>query len=149
MGKPEGSGWILSWTTVFADESISAKGPHGDHSADKDDSLAALPSPKALNKEIECYYEPTDTYAETTVLDVGPWEIDDPYWLTPEKEPKAVYKHAAYKRGERGREARDFKNRLVISDATLDLSEAAWADLGVKRAFGKWHSGWVWWRFKS
>jgi hypothetical protein len=145
---PEGVGWILSWATTFRDEVIAAKGPHGNRTATRDDVLAALPHPSMLNHEIECYYEATDMAADVTVLDVGPWSISDAYWLEPEREPEAVRKHIAYSKGQRGPEARDFKNRLVISDATLDLSEAAWDLLGVTDAYTRRHSGWVWWRPK-
>ena len=145
---PAGDGWICCWATTFSDHEVAAKGLHGNFTMLPTDLGAALPHPSARGRVLDLFNPANSRSAGATVLDVGPWEITDCYWLERPCIPIATKKYLAYKEGN-GEYAKDFKGRLVVSPAGLDLSPAVWEALGIPHdvAYGGNHSGWVWWRF--
>ena len=89
-----------------------------------DDVFAALPSRDALDENIEIFYNGKTITAP--VWDVGPWNTNDPYWLT-----------GAPPQAESGL---DMAGR-VTNGAGVDLSNKVYWDLNVKG------NDWVYWRF--
>lgn len=77
--------------------------------------FVALPHPSALHRDVELRYR--DRVAVVPVLDVGPWNVDDPYWRTGQR-PAAEGGRGAY--------------RKPANTAGIDLSDAAFASLGLR-----------------
>ena len=104
-----------SWQHVMA----TREGMIGDKTATgriirTEDLFVALPDPRALGRDVEVRYG--DRTIVVPVLDVGPWNIDDPYW-----------EHDARPASERGRGA----YRTPVNPAGIDLSDATFAALGL------------------
>jgi hypothetical protein len=89
-----------------------------------DDLFVALPDRRALGRDVEVRYR--ERAIVVPVLDVGPWNIDDPYW---ERDARPA--------SERGRGA----YRTPVNPAGIDLSDAAFAALGLR------DNDYVDWRF--
>jgi hypothetical protein len=105
-----------SWQRVLA----TREGQIGDITATMmriraDSRFVALPDPKALGKLVEIRHGDRVVLAE--VRDVGPWNIDDPYW-----------EHDARPASERGRGA----YRKPVNTAGIDLSDPVFAELGMR-----------------
>jgi len=97
--------------------------------------FAALPSRKAKNRRIVVRYKKTGKTCESLIRDVGPWNIDDPYWEKPGGRP-AVEATGYDRRGRRS------------NKAGIDLSFELWYRLGVSRgqAYSNDFSDYVdWW----
>src|SRR5689334_15044842 len=88
------------------------------------DMFVALPDRRALRRDIEVRYR--NRSIVVPVLDVGPWNVDDPYW---ERDARPA--------SERGRGA----HRTPVNPAGIDLSDAAFAALGLR------DNDYVDWRF--
>lgn len=88
------------------------------------DRFVALPDRGALGRDVEVRYR--DRVVVVPVLDVGPWNVDDPYW-----------DHDARPASERGRGA----YRTPVNHAGIDLSDAVFAELGMS------DNDYVDWRF--
>jgi hypothetical protein len=147
---PAGDGWIWAYATTFTDASIAGKGLHGNFTMLPTDMVAALPTRLALGRALDVVNPLNNLSASPTAWDVGPWNTDDPYFLEAPCVPRAVKQYLAYTEGN-GEYAKDFKGRLVVSPAGIDLTPAVWQHLGVPAdvAYKGNHSGWVWWRFKD
>jgi hypothetical protein len=89
-----------------------------------DDLFVALPDRRALGRDVEVRYG--NLSIVVPVLDVGPWNIDDPYW-----------EHDARPASEHGRGA----YRTPVNPAGIDLSDATFAALGLR------DNDYVEWRF--
>jgi hypothetical protein len=105
-----------SWQRVLA----TREGQIGDVTATRmrihaDSRFVALPDPKALGRMVEVRYG--DRVVVAKVLDVGPWNIDDPYW-----------EHDARPASERGRGA----YRTPVNTAGIDISDPVFAELGMR-----------------
>jgi hypothetical protein len=122
------------YTTSFEAQVIASAGKRGDWYMRNEDVGAALPSRAALGQWIEVYYPKTGRRVQIEVIDVGPWNIDDPYW---ERKSRPA--------AESGRDERGRRTNM----AGLDLSYQAWVELGVdkKRAYSGLHSDYVHWDF--
>lgn len=77
--------------------------------------FVALPHPRALGKHVEVRYGARAVVVP--VLDVGPWNVDDEYWAAGRR-PAA--------------EARRGKYRTPSNHAGIDLSDAVFAELGLR-----------------
>ncbi|HET9992767.1 MAG TPA: hypothetical protein VFQ65_29735 [Kofleriaceae bacterium] len=105
-----------SWQRVLA----TREGQIGDITATRmriraDSRFVALPDPAALGRMVEVRHG--DRVVIAKVLDVGPWNIDDPYW-----------EHDARPASERGRGA----YRTPVNKAGIDLSDPVFAELGMR-----------------
>ena len=105
-----------SWQRVLA----TREGQIGDITATRmwiraDSRFVALPDPRALGRMVEVRHG--DRVVVAKVLDVGPWNIDDPYW-----------EHDARPASERGRGA----YRKPVNTAGIDLSDPVFAELGMR-----------------
>lgn len=78
------------------------------------DRFVALPDRSALGRAVEVRYR--DRVLVVPVVDVGPWNIADPYWL-----------HDARPASEQGRGT----YRTPTNTAGIDLSDAVFAALGL------------------
>jgi hypothetical protein len=88
------------------------------------DLFVALPHRSALRRDVELRYRGRNLVVP--VLDVGPWNTNDPYWQTGSR-PAA----------EQGRGA----HRKPVNPAGIDLSDETFARLGLR------DNDWVEWRF--
>ena len=116
------AGWSIysrrqpgSWQHVFA----TREGMVGSSTSSRTiirpgDRFVALPDRHALGRDVEIRYR--DRVVVVPVLDVGPWNVDDPYW-----------DHGARPASERGRGA----YRTPVNRAGIDLSDAVFAELGL------------------
>lgn len=131
---PIGYSFQNIYATSFEAQTIASKGKRGDWYMRDTDLGIALPSREALNHWVEVYYPETGKRVTVEVIDVGPWNIKDPYWVRG-KRPSA----------ETGTDAWGRKTNL----AGIDLSYQTWLALGVdkKKAFSGTHSGTVHWKF--
>jgi hypothetical protein len=114
-----------SWQHVFA----TREGMIGSMTSSRmiirpGDRFVALPDRRALGRDVEIRYR--DRVVVVPVRDVGPWNIDDPYWV-----------HDARPASERGRGA----YRTPVNRAGIDLSDAVFAELGLS------DNDYVDWRF--
>ncbi len=80
-----------------------------------DSRFVALPDPSALDRMVEVRHG--DRVVVTKVLDVGPWNVDDPYW-----------RHDERPASERGKGA----FRRPVNTAGIDLSDPIFAELGMR-----------------
>ena len=78
------------------------------------DRFVALPHRSALGRDVEVRYR--NRTVVVPCLDVGPWNVDDPYW-----------NHDAQPASERGHGA----SRTPVNKAGIDLSDAVFAELGL------------------
>jgi hypothetical protein len=131
---PFGYSFQNIYATSFEAQTIASKGKRGDWYMRDTDLGIALPSRDALNHWVEVYYPETGKTVVAEVIDVGPWNIKDPYWVRG-KRPSA----------EKGIDAWGRKTNL----AGIDLSYQTWLALGVdkRKAFSGTHSGTVHWKF--
>lgn len=123
------------WATSEEPQRIACKGLRGDWFLRAEDMGCALPSRAVLMRRVRIRHRTTGQEATATVVDVGPWNIDDPYWLKDGGRPDV--EGAVYDR--RGR-----KSNL----AGIDLAFEVWRVLGVDRAtaYGGNYSAFVdWW----
>ena len=123
--QPASKPMQMQWHTVMA----SREGLVGHKTASglviKSTSMfAALPSRKALGRTIRVEYK--DKVIEVPVLDVGPWNVNDEYWIGSNR-PAAERGVRLPPMSKYGRP----KNK-----AGLDLSDAAWDALGIPRKLG-------------
>ena len=77
--------------------------------------FVALPDPSALGRLVEVRYR--ERTVVVLVLDVGPWNIDDPYWDRDDRPAS-----------ERGKGA----HRKPSNRAGIDLSDPVFAELGMR-----------------
>lgn len=104
-----------SWQHVFA----TREGMVGSMTSSRTiirpgDRFVALPDRHALGRDVEIRYR--ERVVVVPVLDVGPWNVDDPYWV-----------RDARPASERGRGA----YRTPVNPAGIDLSDAVFAELGL------------------
>lgn len=90
----------------------------------KGDIFVALPDPSVLRRVV--YVEYQGKVIRCRVLDVGPWNISDPYWTRTDG-PAAA-------RGERVGEMK--KYGPPTNKAGIDLSDGLWDQLGASREEG-------------
>ena len=114
-----------SWQHVFA----TREGMIGSLTSSRtiigpDDRFVALPDRSALGRDVEIRYR--GRVLVVPVLDVGPWNVDDPYW---ERDARPA--------SERGRGA----YRTPANPAGIDLSDAVFRELGLS------DNDYVDWRF--
>lgn len=126
------AGWVIysrrqpgSWQHVFA----TREGMVGSMTSSRTvirpgDRFVALPDRGALGRDVEIRYR--NRVVVVPVLDVGPWNVDDPYW---ERDARPA--------SERGQGA----YRVPANRAGIDLSDAVFAELGLA------DNDWVDWRF--
>lgn len=113
------------WQRVFA----TREGQIGDITATQmrirpDSRFVALPHPRALGRKVEIRHGDRRVVAE--VLDVGPWNIDDPYWER-DARPASESGRGYYRR--------------PVNRAGIDLSDPVFAELGMA------DNDYVEWRF--
>lgn len=113
------------WQHVFA----TREGEIGSVTASRtiirpDDRFVALPDRSALGRMVEVRYN--ERVLVVPVVDVGPWNVADPYWKTD-----------ARPASERGRGV----FRTPTNPAGIDLSDAVFAALGLR------DNDYVDWRF--
>jgi RHS repeat-associated protein len=115
------------WFYVFATrEGLVGGTTATGHVIKEEDIFVALPSRKALNKNVVIYYR--GNWRVAPVWDVGPWNTKDPYWLTSCGRPQAE-------------SGTDLFGRKT-NKAGIDLSNALFRELGLT------DNDWVYWRFK-
>ncbi|MCO4782207.1 MAG: hypothetical protein KC646_07740 [Candidatus Cloacimonetes bacterium] len=131
---PSGYSFQNIYATSFEAQTIASKGKRGDWYMRDTDLGVALPSRDSLNQWVQVYFPDTGKSVVVEVIDVGPWNIDDPYWVRG-KRPAA----------ETGTDAWGRKTNL----AGIDLSYQTWLALGVskQKAFSGTFSGTVHWKF--
>src|SRR5512135_2965435 len=104
-----------SWQHVFATREGMIGGITSSRTIIARDSLfVALPDRRALGRDVEVRYH--EHVLVVPVLDVGPWNIDDPYW---ERDARPA--------SERGRGT----YRTPVNPAGIDLSDATFSALGL------------------
>jgi len=127
------------WATSEEPQRIACKGLRGDWYLHADDLGCALPCRSTLMKKVAIRYRSTGKVVQATVVDVGPWNIDDPYWLKTEARPRVeTNAGSVYSRGW----------SKASNRAGIDLGYAVWFNLGVPRekAYGGNFSAYVdWW----
>lgn len=116
------AGWSIysrrqpgSWQHVFA----TREGMVGSMTSSRTiirpgDRFVALPDRSALHRDVEIRYR--DRVVVVPVLDVGPWNVDDPYWDRDDR-PASEHGRGAY--------------RAPVNKAGIDLSDAVFAELGL------------------
>ena len=103
------------WQHVFATREGMIGGITSSRMIIRADSMfVALPDRSALGREVELRHG--DLALVVPVLDVGPWNVDDPYWET-----------NARPASESGRGA----HRKPVNIAGIDLSDPVFAALGL------------------
>jgi len=112
------------WGPSEEPQTIACKGLRGDWKLKSSDMAIALPSRKALMKKVNIRYRKTGRVVSATVVDVGPWNISDPYWVKDGGRPEAETNRSKfYSRG---------YNKTNL--AGIDLAYEVWAQLGVSRS---------------
>lgn len=115
------------WHRVFATREGKVGGTTAtEHVIKEKDTFVALPSRAALNRKVEVFYQ--GKTVSGPVLDVGPWNTNDPYWLTNSR-PQA----------ESGRNVSGKRTNI----AGIDLSNEFTRRLGLN------DNDWVYWRFSE
>jgi hypothetical protein len=104
-----------SWQHVFA----TREGMVGSMTSSRTiirpgDRFVALPDRSALGRAVEVRHG--TRVVVVPVLDVGPWNVDDPYWRR-DARPASERGHGAY--------------RTPANPAGIDLSDAVFAELGM------------------
>ena len=114
-----------AWQRVFATrEGELGKRTSTGHVITAASLFVALPHPAALGKAVEVRYGARAVVVP--VLDVGPWNVDDDYWVA-SRRPAAERKSGRY--------------RTPSNRAGIDLSDAVFHALGLR------DNDWVEWRF--
>jgi hypothetical protein len=118
-------------------EGLVGKTTASGHVVTPNDHFVALPSRKALNRQVVVSYHGKS--ATATVLDIGPWNKDEAWWETgsnrgqfsdlPRFVPEvwAAY-HDGYNKG------LDASGRYVTFPAMIDLGDGIYNDLGMQAA---------------
>ena len=114
-----------AWQRVFA----TREGEIGKRTAtglviQSDSAFVALPHRLALHKHVEIRYR--QRVMVVPVLDVGPWNVDDDYWVD-SRRPASERGVGRY--------------RTPVNRAGIDLSDPVFATLGLRT------NDWVEWRF--
>ena|SRR5690348_11475727 len=122
-----------SWQHVFATREGMIGGTTSSRTIiGPNDRFVALPDRSALGRDVEVRYR--DRVIVVPVLDVGPWNVDDPYWEN-DARPASERGHGAY--------------RTPVNAAGIDLSDAVFAELGLTdNDYVDWrfvHRGYVAW----
>jgi hypothetical protein len=113
------------WQRVYATrEGLVGKRTSTGHQITPESMFVALPHPMALGKHVEVRYGTRAVVVP--VLDVGPWNTADAYWMTSSR-PAA--------------EAGQGKYRTPSNRAGIDLADGVFAALGLR------DNDWVEWRF--
>lgn len=113
------------WQRVFATrEGEIGKRTATGHTITRESLFVALPHPAALGKHVEVRYR--ERAVVVPVLDVGPWNIADAYWIG-DRRPAAERNQGYY--------------RTPSNRAGIDLSDGVFAALGLR------DNDWVEWRF--
>jgi hypothetical protein len=103
------------------------------HTITPNDHFVALPSTKALNKNVKISYKGKSAVAP--VLDIGPWNNDDNYWDPtdarvykgiPRGKPQA---QAAYQSGNNS--GKSGTGLTVTAPGGIDIGDGTYADLGM------------------
>lgn len=116
---------LQSWYYVFGTrEGLVGKTTATGHIIQENDVFVALPSRTVLNMQVELFYKGNSLVAP--ILDVGPWNTKDPYWLTNSR-PQAESGIDMFER--------------KTNSAGIDLSNEAFRKLGLK------NNDWIYWRF--
>jgi uncharacterized protein RhaS with RHS repeats len=123
------SGWMRVYATR---EGLIGQTTASGHLMQADDIFVALPSSTALSRLVQVEYESASILAP--VMDVGPYSIDDPYWIG-ENRPKA----------ESGQRTKSLQAKYgpPKNRAGIDLSDQAFRELGMT------NNDYVWWQFSS
>jgi hypothetical protein len=91
-------------------------------------------------KKVNIRYRKTGRTVKATVVDVGPWNIDDPYWIKDGGRPRAET------------DSKNFysKGYKKTNLAGIDVSFEVWRQLGVNKpvAYGGNFSAYVDWWFE-
>lgn len=120
-----------TWQHVFATREGEIGGRTSNNTIIKAESMfVALPSRRALGRDVEVRYR--DRAIVVPVLDVGPWNVNDPYWEN-DRRPASETGHGAF--------------RTPVNRAGIDLSDPVFAALGLRdNDFVEWrfvHRGYV------
>ncbi len=114
-----------AWQRVYATrEGEIGKRTATGHRISSQSLFVALPHPGALGKQVEVRYRARAIVVP--VLDVGPWNVDDAYWIDGRR-PASEGSRGYY--------------RTPSNRAGIDLSDAVFATLGLH------DNDWVEWRF--
>lgn len=124
-----------TWYEVYATREglVGGKTATG-HIIREDDVFVALPDRSALRRWVEVEYLGRRVVAQ--VLDVGPWSIEDPYWLR-DGVPLA-------ERGLRRPIIWMEKYGKPKNKAGIDLSNGLWRELGIPWSKGIVKIKWRW-----
>jgi hypothetical protein len=113
------------WQHVFATrEGLVGKRTSTGHQITPGSMFVALPHPIALGKHVEVRHGTRAIVVP--VLDVGPWNIDDDYWMNGRR-PAAERGQGRY--------------RTPTNHAGIDLADGVFSALGLR------DNDWVEWRF--
>lgn len=113
------------WQRVYATrEGLVGRRTATGHLITRDSMFVALPHPSALGRRVEIRYG--TRVVVVPVLDVGPWNTDDAYWMTGLR-PAAERGLGRY--------------RKPTNRAGIDLADAVFEALGLR------DNDWVEWRF--
>jgi hypothetical protein len=113
------------WQRVYATrEGLIGKRTATGHLIGAESLFVALPHPGALGKHVEIRHGTRAIVAP--VLDVGPWNTDDDYWMSGRR-PAAERGQGRY--------------RTPTNPAGIDLADAVFQALGLR------DNDWVEWRF--
>lgn len=87
-----------------------------------------------------------------TIMDRGPWYVEDPYWETGERPlaEEVYWDRLSQRTDQRMAAQRDvFRERRPLNPAGIDLTTQAWIELGIdpEKALAGNFSGTVEWRF--
>ncbi len=125
---------VRLWATR---EGLVGRTTAGGHLITPDDHFVALPSRKALNRQVIVAYHGKNVTAP--VLDIGPWNRDEAWWEMGTARgqftdlPRFVPEvWEAYSQGYNG--GRDALGRYVTFPAMIDLSDGVYSDLGMQQA---------------
>ncbi len=113
--------------STFDNQKVAGTTPEdGDQRLDPGERGVALPSRRALGKVVGLRLNGRTAYA--TVIDVGPWYTDDPYWETGTA-PKAMQNKGQTKTGTLDGDSG--AQKLTINGAAIDLTPTTRNDLGT------------------
>lgn len=113
----------MTYNTVLATrEGLVGDATSSGYKIDKIVSFAALPNTQALHRWIQITNPLNGKSTIAQILDVGPWNVDDPYVFS-----------GARPLSEQGFKT-DGHKRIsgTTNGAGIDLGERAWEDLGMK-----------------
>ena len=112
------------WHNVYATrEGLVGHTTASGHVIEEDDVFVALPSRRALGKEVIVRYKKKTVRCE--VKDVGPWSTKDDYW-----------NHDGIPLAESQKRVPASLGRKPTNPAGIDLSNGLWDRLGIERGIG-------------